>query len=358
MKKVFELGLTAVLTLSLVACGGDSTSASSSAASSSGTSTAETASGERAKKAVYITQYGLSAPFTAMCWTGVEVLQDEGWEVKCLEVPETTEFADQIRAMAADGYSVIVTEFDALAEVAIELSDELYEQYPDLQIFLNDTYVDSTSTKNCANIICDPWESEFVAGYVAAFSTEKENIGWIGHTNQESQDRFRYGFEAGVKYANNGKTVVFAYTGDPQDSNKGQETAKSMIAQYDVDIIDQAANTSGLGVILECKAEGIRCIGVDMWQGGEYGQDTVFWSALKPINDAITYCCKTAQEGQWSGHMYYYSIAQGATVYDERDFELLSPEMQEKVSQLVEDIKSGKVDVYEGYEDYRYTPVE
>ena len=348
MKKVLSVLLALTMTLSLAACGGDK------GTTESPTGGNDPASGERAKAACYITSVGLSAPFTAMCWSGVDVLKDQGWTVKCLEVSETTEYADQIRAMAAEGYSVIIIEFDALAEVAVQLSDELYQAYPDLQLFLNDSYVDCKSTKNCANIICDPWESSFVAGYVAAMTTEKDKVGWIGHTNTPTQDRFSYGYAAGVAYANNGKEVVFAYTGDSNDSNKGQETAKAMIADNDIDTIYQTANTSGIGVILECKDAGVRCIGVDMWQGGEYGQETVFWSALKPINDAITDCCLSAQAGTWEGNMYYYDLAHGATVYDQRDFDLLTPEMQGQVKKVVDDIASGAIDVYEGYDEYRY----
>ncbi|MBP3891200.1 MAG: BMP family ABC transporter substrate-binding protein [Solobacterium sp.] len=363
MKKLFKLTMAVAMSAALVACGGGSsteatsTSGGSESSSSGSAQQASTGSVDPNKSVVYITQYGEAAPFTAMCVTGVKVLEQEGWDVKVLEVSETSEFADQIRAMAAEGYKVIVTEFDAIGEVALSLADELYESYPDLKIFLNDTYVlGAKDTKNCANIICDPWESEFVAGYVAALTTKTGKVAWVGHTDQESQDRFKYGFEAGVKYANNGTEVFNAYTGDAQDANKGQETAKSVIAEYGVDIIDQAANTSGLGVIQECKEQGIRAIGVDMWQGGEYGQETVFWSALKPINDAITDCCKMASEGTWKDHVYYYDLAHGASVYDQRDFDILPKDVQEKVTQLVEDIASGKVDVYAGYDDYRWDP--
>ena len=122
-KKVFAL-LALAMSLCLAACGGGSEEETQAAAENSAEASAEE-TGELPKKACYITQYGLSAPFTAMCWEGVESLEEEGWEVQCLEVAETTEFADQIRAMAAEGYTVIVVEFDARAEVAVQLADEL-----------------------------------------------------------------------------------------------------------------------------------------------------------------------------------------------------------------------------------------
>ncbi|NLL92075.1 MAG: BMP family ABC transporter substrate-binding protein [Ruminococcaceae bacterium] len=326
--------------------------AEKSSAPSEGTAETGTEAGEVPKSACLISQYGLDSPFIAMCWEGFTALEEQGWKVKFLQVSETTEFADQIRAMAADDWGVIVTLFDALAATAVELSGELEESYPGRWIFLCDSY-EENNTNNCANIICDPWESSFVAGFVAAHSTEKKNVGWIGHTNSPTQDRFIYGYEAGIKYADTGVGLVYAYTGDAQDTLKGKETAKTMIQNEGVDIIYQAANTSGIGVIEECKQSGIKCIGVDMWQGGEYGQETVFWSALKPIQDAITDCCIQAQAGEWSGNMMFYDLAHGAAVYDERDFALLPEELQKKVEKLVSDISDGTIDVYEGYEEYR-----
>lgn len=306
------------------------------------------------KSACFITQYGLSSPFTQLCWGGYERLESEdNWKIKMLEVTEATEFADAIRSMAAEGYDVITVLFDTLSGVAVELSDELEEMYPNLKILLCDSYYEN-NTNNCVNIICDPWESSFIAGYLAAHETEKDVVGWIGHSEQASLDRFKYGYEAGVKYADNGVNVVNAYTGDSADSVKGQEAAKAMIQTHDVDIIYQTANLSGIGVILECKEQGIRCIGVDIWQGGEYGQETVFWSALKPIDDALYTACVQAAEGELNTRMIYYDLAHGATAFDERDFDLLSEDMQDKISELVEKISDGTVDVYEGYDDYRY----
>ena len=118
MKKLFKVIATLLIVLSLVACSGGG-----EAPADGGEEPAATGV-DPVKSVVYITQYGEAAPFTAMCVTGVKVLEQEGWDVKILEVKETSEFADQIRAMAAEGYHVIVTEFDALGEVALQLADD------------------------------------------------------------------------------------------------------------------------------------------------------------------------------------------------------------------------------------------
>ena len=372
MKKLFAILLAIAMVVSLAACGGKTTPTEAPTekptdgatdaptnggddATDAPTNGGDDAEGVIPKKIAFICPpgCGMSNPFTQLCWQGFEHLEQEGWETKVIECTETTEFADNIRAMAAGGYEVIVTLFDGLAAAAVELSDELYEAYPNLRILMADTYYEN-NTKNCVNIICDPWESSFVAGYVAANMTEKSQVGWIGSFESLSGDRFRYGYQAGVAYANNGKTVVEGYTGDPNDAVKGEEACKTMLANNDVDIIYQTANLSGIGVITAGKDAGIKVIGVDKWQGGDYGQETVFWSALKPIDEAIYASAVQAYKGELNTQMVYFDVAHGAQVYDQRDFDLLPADVQAKVKQLTEDISSGKIDVYAGYEDYRF----
>ena len=115
-------------------------------------------------------------------------------------------------------------------------------------------------------------------------------------------------------------------------------------------------------MIAECEAQGKKCIGCDSWQGGAYGQETVYWSAIKSIQEAIYLCCTAAQQGTLEelvgageGRYFYYDCAAGAGLFAQEDFESLSPELQEKVSAVVEGIKDGSIDVYAGYDEYRFT---
>jgi len=316
---------------------------------------------EKEKKIAYITMQSLSAPFMTLCHQSVEKLMDEGWTNADYELSEASEIGDAIRSAAADGSSSIFIMLDDIAPMAIELADELQEAYPDLTLLCADCYTPQDKA-NVVNIICDSWESSFLAGYVAAITTEKDQIGFIGAVDATVIHRFLYGFECGVKYAGLGQEVVVSYVGTAEDSLKGQEVAKAMIANNDIDTIFQAASLSGTGVIAECKAQGIKCIGCDTWQGGEFGQDVVFWSALKSIQDAMYNCAVAAQNGTLeelvgtgTGRYYYYDAAAGAKLYAEEDLELLDADTQAKVKEVLAGMQDGSIDVYEGYDEYRFT---
>ena len=318
---------------------------------------------EKDKKCAYITMQSLSAPFMTLCHQSVEKLEEEGWVNTDYELSEASEIGDAIRSAAADGCTTIFVMLDDIAPMAIELADELAEMYPDLTIFCTDCYT-SQDKANVVNIICDSWESSFMAGYVAAITTEKEEIGFIGAVDATVIHRFLYGFESGVKYAGSGKTVDVAYVGTAEDSLKGQEVAKAMIANNDIDTIFQAASLSGAGVIAECKEQGINCIGCDSWQGGEYGQDAVYWSALKSIQDAMYNCAVANQNGTLdelvgtgTGRYYYYDAAAGAKLYAEEDLEILDEDTKAQILEVLSGMQDGSIDVYEGYDEYRFTGI-
>ena len=351
MKRIISLIMAVMMIVTLTACAKESPDlAVIGEESVKGVESNESVESEIAKKACLITTTPLGNDFTDLIWSGFLDLERDGWEVKVIEVSEASEYPEQIRAMAAQGYTAMFTMFDELSNVALDLSDELAESYPDLHIFMLDTYMEHDK-KNVTSVSVDPFESSFVAGYVAANMTEKDIVGWIGHKDILKVQRFRDGYTAGVNYANNGKTVITAFTGDPFDPVKGQETAKTMIQNNDVDIIYQSAYLGGPGVISACAEAGIKVIGVDDWQGDI--DPAVFWSAVKSMDIAIISLAEDHIEGREFESSVNFDLSSGGSVYDERDEKNIPEELLTRVNQLIDDIKAEKIDVYEGFDQYR-----
>lgn len=301
-------------------------------------------------RAVFITAYPLGNDFIDMIWDGFLQLESEGWGIQKIEAMDPVEYEEDIRAMAADGYDVIMLFGAEIIKVAVDLSDELYAAYPEMHMFFLD-YENKHDIPNGTSVTVDPFESSFVAGYVAAMTSETKTVGVIIHSDAPILYRFSNGYFAGIQYADNDVKGEFAISGSPVDVTMAYEAAKSMIANYPVDIIYQVGYTAGTGIIQACAEAGIRCIGVDDWQG--YINDSVFWSALKPIDLAVTGMGHLYKEGAELPSILNFNIASGSDVYDKRDLEKLPAELQAKVLQLEEDIKNGKVDVYANYPDYK-----
>lgn len=311
--------------------------------------TAETAEND-GLKAAFISSNALGNDFVDLVWAGFEALEAEGWTVKCIEALDNAEYAEDIRAMAADGYQVIMTWEDPVSEVVLELADELYELYPDTHFFLLDTYIEQDHP-NCTTVSVDPFESSFVAGYVAAKTTQTGTIGWIGHSDIIKIRRFRDGYIAGAAYADPSVEVVYSFTGDYMDPTKGLEAGKAMIANYPVDIIYQSCYLAGPGVITACSEAGIKCIGVDDWQGDI--DPCVFWSAIKPMDNAVIKLAESYEAGETFPSAVDFNLSAGGAVFDERDLGNLSEELQAEVLELVDGIRNGSIDVYENFEEYR-----
>ena len=132
-KKLIGMMLVLAMMASLLtACGKSNSSSDSNSTKKAKSESSENLTSDgKAKKACYITNSPLGNDFTDSIWSGFQAMKDKGWEVKSIEVSEEGEYAEQIRAMAAEGYTAIFTMFDEVSDVALELADELKEEYPE-----------------------------------------------------------------------------------------------------------------------------------------------------------------------------------------------------------------------------------
>ncbi|MDO5406230.1 MAG: BMP family ABC transporter substrate-binding protein [Eubacteriales bacterium] len=283
-----------------------------------------------------ISEAPAGVPFTDLTWTGFEKIEKEyGAEIKLIEALDKAEYAEQIRAMAEMGANPIYTMFDTINEVAIELAPE----YPDTKFCLIDSNLD-TKHDNVANIYVDSLEPAFVSGFVAAKTTKVGTIGWIGSLDIPVINRFRDAYVAGAAYANPDVVVHTAYVGDDSDTVKAGEQAKIIVNQG-ADIIFQTANLAGLGVIQACGEAGIKCIGVDEWQGGI--DDCVFWSSLTDINGAIFDSFTAYKNGEFVPGRTNYGIETQSAIFDNRDYEKLPANIKTDLDTMMNSVRDGSL---------------
>ena len=277
---------------------------------------------------------------------GFTQLQSEGWTVNTIEALDPVEYEEDIRDMATQGYDVIMMFGAELINVGVDLSDEFKDTYPSLRLVAIDTNTDFQKD-NITSICVDPYEAAFVAGYVAAMTTKTGTVGCIMHSDSPLMRRFSDGYDAGIAYTNNNTQMVLSISGSPTDVTLANEAAKTMMANYPVDIIYQVCYTAGTGVITACADAGIKCIGVDGWQG--YIDPCVFWSTLKPMDVAVSSIAKMYAGGGQLPGVFVYNIENGCAAYDDRDFEKLPADLQAKVTAVMDGIANGTIDVYAKY---------
>ncbi|WP_270816427.1 BMP family ABC transporter substrate-binding protein [Hungatella effluvii] len=319
-----------------------STSTSASADTQTGSETqapAAAAEGEELFTCL-ISEAPAGVPFTDLTWTGFERIEQEyGAQVKLIEALDKAEYSEQIRAMAEMGANPIYTMFDTVNEVAIELAPE----YPDTKFCLIDSNLD-TKYDNVANVYVDSLEPAFVSGFVASKTTESGTVGWIGSLDIPVINRFRDAYLAGAVYGNPEVVVKTAYVGDDSDTVKAGEQTKIMVSQG-ADVIFQTANLAGLGVISACGEAGIKCIGVDEWQGDI--DDCVFWSSLTDISGAVFDSFTSYKDGKFIPGKTNYGIETQSAIFDTRDYDKLPDEVKKQLDKLIADVKSGSLKLEE-----------
>lgn len=331
MRKTWKKAVALIAAAALLAgCGQSSDEGSSSAA-------AENAAGS--EMAAMIISIAQGDPFLALAYDGVEQLGEEyGVETKIIEALDKSEYSEQIRAMAEAGANPIYVVWDDLAAEAIKIAPD----FPDTKFIVVDCYVTS-ELENVKTIVVEPQEAAFIAGVVAANTTETNKVSWIGSADQPVINKFRAGFEAGVSYADPSVECESLYIGDANDPNKGSELTKQVIGKG-ADIVMHSANKAGLGVIRACEEEGVKAIGADEWQGS-INEDVVFWSALKDITGAVYQAGKSALDGSFTAGMDVYNINAGSRLYDERDYEKLPDEVKKAVDEVEEKMRNGEIEV-------------
>ena len=331
MRKTWKKAVALIAAAALLAgCGQSSDEGSSSAA-------AENAAGS--EMAAMIISIAQGDPFLVLAYDGVEQLGEEyGVETKIIEALDKSEYSEQIRAMAEAGANPIYVVWDDLAAEAIKIAPD----FPDTKFIVVDCYVTS-ELENVKTIVVEPQEAAFIAGVVAANTTETNKVSWIGSADQPVINKFRAGFEAGVSYADPSVECESLYIGDANDPNKGSELTKQVIGKG-ADIVMHSANKAGLGVIRACEEEGVKAIGADEWQGS-INEDVVFWSALKDITGAVYQAGKSALDGSFTAGMDVYNINAGSRLYDERDYEKLPDEVKKAVDEVEEKMRNGEIEV-------------
>ena len=244
--------------------------------------------------------------FNQGTWEGIlRAQKDFGLDVKYLKPAGTTEadYLKEIGNLVDAGYTMIICPGFKFETALFEAQDK----YPNTKFVLLDGEPHSADysvfriEKNVVGLYWAEHQSGFLAGLAAALQIKNGSFGFIGGMEIPAVQKFNWGFQQGVRYANaNYKTnirmdqVNNLYQGSFDNISAGQQIAAAM---YDrgVDVIFAAAGGVGVGVINEAKNRGssgqkVWVIGVDVDQYAEglmpNGKSIILTSAMKYLDRA------------------------------------------------------------------------
>lgn len=212
--------------------------------------------------------------------------------------------------------------------------------------------------ENTVSIFFAEHESGFVAGVATALQLKEGELGFIGGMEIPAVQKFNWGFQQGVAYANANlgtkmsiKPENVIYQGTFDNVAAGQQLAAQM---YDrgVKAIFAAAGGVGVGVINEAKSrvkagEEVWVVGVDVDQYAEgiyEGEKSVILtSAMKQISTATFDVIKAEKDGEFPGGQILTFDAKNDGIGIPAENPNLSDEVEEQVAEIYEKMKSGEI---------------
>lgn len=365
-KKLLSLLAVSAVTLGLFAgCG-----------SSSNSSDAGTGSNTESLKVGMVTDSGTidDKSFNQGTWEGIEKAQKEFnlQEPKYSKPTGETkaDYLKEIGNLYDAGYRLIATPGYKFETAIYEAQDK----YKDAKFVIidgtpNDGNESDPKTKvsdNAVSILFAEQQAGFTAGVAASVELKEGSLGFIGGMKIPAVQKFNWGFQQGVAYANENlgtKMTLDAenviYQGTFNDVAAGTQLANAM---YDrgVKAIFCAAGGVGNGVITAAKTQvdagkNVWMIGVDrdQYDDGIYadGKSVVLTSAIKKVDAASYEMVKEALDGNFpGGKTLTFDITKDAVGIPNENPNL-SDETMKVVDDIYAKIKDGSITIKDNNND-------
>ncbi|MDQ0972668.1 basic membrane protein A [Neobacillus niacini] len=302
--------------------------------------------------------------FNQNTWEGIKKAEKElGIQSKYLKPAGTTE-AEYLKEMGNlydAGYKFIVTPGFKFETAVFHAQDK----YKDAKFVILDGNPHSGDFKpvvkdNTVAVFFAEHESGFLAGVAAALELKEGEAGFIGGMEIPAVQKFNWGFQQGVKYANDNlgtsltlKAENVVYQGSFDNVAAGGQIAAQM---YDrgVDVIFTAAGGVGVGAINEAKTRGkagekVWIVGVDsdQYEDGKYDGDKsiILTSAMKKLDNVTLDIIKRELNGDFPGGETLVFDAKNDGIGLPAENPNLSDDTTTKVKEVFEKVKSGEIKV-------------
>jgi len=303
--------------------------------------------------------------FNQGTWEGI-LKAEEDMEIspKYLKPTGTTEadYLKEIGNLYDAGYKFIVTPGFKFETAIFTAQDK----YTDANFVIidgtphNPDYSEFRAEDNVVSIFFAEHESGFVAGIAAALELKEGDFGFIGGMEIPAVQKFNWGFQQGVAYANenfdtnikmSAENVV--YQGSFDNVAAGQQLAAQMFDKG-VKAIFTAAGGVGVGAINEAKSraksgEEVWIVGVDVDQyaDGIYEGDKsiILTSAMKRIDVAAYDMIAAELEGTFPGGETLNFDAKNNGIGIPAENPNLSDDVQAQVASVFSQLQAGSITV-------------
>lgn len=298
--------------------------------------------------------------FNATAWKGIQDAEAElGIEGQFLESQEQADYEENINAFMEEGCGIIITVGfllgDATAAAANANPDQLF------------SIVDFGYDPPISNVVAQVFntdEAAFLAGYLAAGTTETGTVGTFGGLQIPTVTIFMDGFYYGVQHYNaqNGTDVQVLgwdpvaqtglFAGNFESTDDGRRLGESLMDEG-ADIIMPVAGPVGLGTAAAAQERGgVYIIGVDNdWAvvNSEYA-DIVLTSVMKNMDVTTFNAIEDALDGEFETTIVVGTLENdGVGLADYHELaDMVSGDMQSELDEIRQGIIDGSINITGG----------
>ncbi|MCK5041182.1 MAG: BMP family ABC transporter substrate-binding protein [Sphingomonadales bacterium] len=245
-----------------------------------------------------------------------------------------------IKRFARRGYDLIIAIGISYATPLRKVA----EDYPDMHFTVIDSHVDMP---NVQSVSFKEHEGSYLVGMIAAMTSEKQKIGFIGGMDIPLIRKFASGYAQGARSINPDIEIIENMVGASptawNDPIRGGELARNQYARG-ADVIYSAAGPTGFGVIQAAKETDNYAIGVDSNQN-HLAPGYVLTSMLKRVDRAVERAMLGAYNGNWHSGVEVLGLAEDGVDYalDEHNEHLITDEMRQRLAEARAKIISGEI---------------
>jgi len=287
----------------------------------------------------------LPEPIDDQSWSqsGYEGLQQiaQEFDADVLHTANTSEMSEAeiieiLRQYAAEGYDFVIGHGGQY----IPLVEAVAEEFPRTNFAMVGSY--AGNNKNFAALSFRDGELGYLTGVVAALKTQTNKVAYIGgEPYRHVQERATL-FERGAKATKPEIEVSVAWVESWTDADKTREISQELI-EDGVDVLLINVNEASRAGFAAAESAGVYAMA---WSVDEHevAPDTILTSGLQNMSVLLVEGARLAQQGLWEGKQYKFGLREGA-IELAPFYGLLTPEEEETVNGVKQDILTGKIEV-------------
>ncbi len=276
--------------------------------------------------------------WSAMAYNGILAIKTKlGAEVNNQQANDA-QIKDAMRSYAQKGYNLIIGHGFEYNAIGVEVSKD----------FPKTVFVSSSGGETSANAGAFRFALEqgfYLAGMTAGMMSKTSKIAMIGGPDVPSIRSTFKAFRAGAEAAKPGIQVIETFTGKNDDIAAANQATLKAIEQG-ADFVIHQANAAAQGVFDACQTKGVMAFGANADQNNN-PSGAVIGSAVIVAEPAFVDLAKRVKDGTYKGSVEMFGMEKGAIdfVWNPATLAKIPQDVQKKISDTKEEIKSGKLKV-------------